>query len=306
MNSSAMSQTRDYYQVLGVSRTASQKEVQSAFRKLARKLHPDVNPGDRDAERRFKEVSEAHDVLSDPEKRKMYDRFGPDWQAASAAGVDPSQAQWPFGARPGGPGGAGGSRVQYQNIDPAVFEDLLRNAGSARSGFGDIFNSIFNRDPAGTRQAPESEGTIEVTLAEAFRGTARQVELPDGRKLEVKVPAGVQDGTVLRVPGLRVRVQVAKDPLFERDGKDLRVPVSVPLATALLGGEVDVPTLKGGRVKLNVPAETQNGTRLRLRGLGMPDGKGGQPGDLYAEVRVRLPLPMDDRTRRWAEGLAQE
>src|SRR5215472_7437352 len=273
MDIAAMSQTRDYYQVLGVSRTASQKDIQGAFRKLARKLHPDVNPGDKDAERRFKEVSEAHDVLSDPEKRKMYDRFGPDWQAASAAGVDPGSAGWGFG---GGPGGAGGSRVQYQNIDPDVFEDLLRNAGSARTGFGDIFNSIFNRDPA-TRQAPEAEGTIEVTLAEAFRGTARQVELPDGRKLEVKVPAGVQDGTVLRVPGLRTRIQVARDALFERDGKDLRVP-----------------------------AETQNGTSLRLRGLGMPDPKGGQPGDLYAEVRVRLPLPMDERTRLWAEGLAQE
>jgi len=302
MNSAAMSQTRDYYQALGVSRTASQKDIQSAFRKLARKLHPDVNPGDKEAERRFKEVSEAHDVLSDPEKRRMYDRFGADWQAASAAGVDPDRAQWPFGARTGG---AGGPRVQYQNIDPDVFEDLLRGAGSARAGFGDIFNSIFNRDSA-ARQAAESEGTIEVTLAEAFRGTARQVELPDGRKLEVKVPAGVQDGTVLRVPGLRARVHVARDALFERDGKDLRVPVGVPLATALLGGEVDVPTLKGGRVKLNVPAETQNGTSLRLRGLGMPDARGGQPGDLYAEVRVRLPLPMDERTKRWAEGLAQE
>ncbi|HYW25046.1 MAG TPA: DnaJ C-terminal domain-containing protein [Terriglobales bacterium] len=297
-----MSQTRDYYQALGVSRTASQKDIQSAFRKLARKLHPDVNPGDKEAERRFKEVSEAHDVLSDPEKRRMYDRFGADWQAASAAGVDPDRAQWPFGARTGG---AGGPRVQYQNIDPDVFEDLLRGAGSARAGFGDIFNSIFNRDSA-AQQAAESEGTIEVTLAEAFRGTARQVELPDGRKLEVKVPAGVQDGTVLRVPGLRARVHVARDALFERDGKDLRVPVGVPLATALLGGEVDVPTLKGGRVKLNVPAETQNGTSLRLRGLGMPDARGGQPGDLYAEVRVRLPLPMDERTKRWAEGLAQE
>jgi len=302
MNSAAMSQTRDYYQALGVSRTASQKDIQSAFRKLARKLHPDVNPGDKEAERRFKEVSEAHDVLSDREKRRMYDRFGADWQAASAAGVDPDRAQWPFGARTGG---AGGPRVQYQNIDPDVFEDLLRGAGSARAGFGDIFNSIFNRDSA-AQQAAESEGTIEVTLAEAFRGTARQVELPDGRKLEVKVPAGVQDGTVLRVPGLRARVHVARDALFERDGKDLRVPVGVPLATALLGGEVDVPTLKGGRVKLNVPAETQNGTSLRLRGLGMPDARGGQPGDLYAEVRVRLPLPMDERTKRWAEGLAQE
>ncbi len=299
----AMPQTKDYYEVLGVSRSASAKEIQSAFRKLARKLHPDVNPGDQAAERRFKEVSEAHDVLSDPEKRKMYDRFGADWQAAAAAGVDPDQAQWPFAGRTDG---GRGPRVQYQGIDPDAFQDILRGAGTARSGFGDLFNSIFgNRDPGGY-QAPEAEGTIEVTLAEAFRGTTRQVELPDGRKLEVKVPAGVQDGTVLRVPGLRVRIQVGRDSLFEREGKDLRVPVSVPLATALLGGEVDVPTLKGGRVKLNVPAETQNGTRLRLRGLGMPDPKGSRPGDLYAEVRVRLPLPMDDRTRRWAQGLEQE
>src|SRR5215472_19388510 len=114
MDIAAMSQTRDYYQVLGVSRTASEKDIQGAFRKLARKLHPDVNPGDKDAERRFKEVSEAHDVLSDPEKRKMYDRFGPDWQAASAAGVDPNQAGWPYGA---GGGPAGGPRVTYQEVD---------------------------------------------------------------------------------------------------------------------------------------------------------------------------------------------
>src|SRR5262245_54838784 len=120
MNIAAMPMTRDYYEVLGVSRGASQKEIQGAFRKLARKLHPDVNPGDKEAERRFKEVTEAHDVLSDPEKRKMYDRFGRDWQSAAAAGADPTQGQWPFGGR--GPGG-GGPRVDYQNIDPDVFED---------------------------------------------------------------------------------------------------------------------------------------------------------------------------------------
>src|SRR6202022_508130 len=132
------------------------------------------------------------------------------------------------------------------------------------------------------------------------------VGIPDGRRIEVNVPAGITDGPVLRVPGLRARVRVRPDPQFALEGRDVRVAVNVPLKTAFLGGEVDVPTLKGGRVKLNVPAETQNGTRLRLRGLGMPDPKGGKPGDLYAEVRVRLPLPMDDRTRAWAKQIPPE
>jgi curved DNA-binding protein len=294
MNSPSMPMTKDYYDVLGVSRGASQKDIQGAFRKLARKLHPDVNPGDKEAERRFKEVSEAHGVLSDPEKRKVYDRFGADWQAAAAAGVDPDQAPFGAGGRPRG----------QTTIDPETLQDLLGGAGGARAGFGDIFDSIFrNRTGSSTTPPMEAEGVIPVTLAEAFRGTSRQVGLPDGRKLEVKIPAGVEDGTVLRMPGLRARVEVTGDQLFEREGKDLRVPVVVPLRTALMGGEVDVPTLKGTRVKLNVPPETQNGTRLRLRGLGMPDPKAGQPGDLYAEVRVRLPLPMDEATRRLAEGL---
>lgn len=288
----AMPKPKDYYGELGVSRDASQKEIQSAFRKLARKLHPDVNPADKEAESRFKAISEAHGVLSDPQKRKLYDRFGPDWQAAANAGMDPDQGPGPFGA----PGG------RYQTVNADTIEDLLGGMGGARGGFGDIFSSIFGGRGVAGQSPVDSEGTIEITLQEAFRGTARQVVMPDGKRIELKVPAGVQDGTVLRAPGLRARVQVANDPLFERDGKDIRVPVPVPLATAFLGGEVDVPTLKGSRVKLNVPPETQNGTRLRLRGLGMPDQRGGQAGDLYAEVRVRLPLPMDERTRRWAEG----
>jgi DnaJ-class molecular chaperone len=196
--------------------------------------------------------------------------------------------------------------VQQTEIDPKEFERMFGGAG----GFSDIFSSIFgsNSRGAGARATPiDLEGTVEISLQDAFRGTTRQVEMPDGRRLEVKVPAGVQDGTVLRVPGLRARVQVATDAMFEREGKNLRVAVIVPLATALLGGEVDVPTLKGSRVKLNVPAETQNGTRLRLRGLGMPDPKGGgQPGDLYAEVRVRLPVPMDEQTRAWAKQIPPE
>ncbi|HEX6548755.1 MAG TPA: J domain-containing protein [Candidatus Dormibacteraeota bacterium] len=294
---------RSYYDVLGVDRKASQKEVSAAFRKLARKHHPDANAGDKAAEERFKEISEAHEVLSDPEKRKFYDAFGKDWQSARAAGIDPSQAGR---AGPAGFGGFGGDgqRVEYRDISPEDFAELFGGAGGGQP-FGDIFGSIFSggrgRAP---RTAPvEAEGTVRVTLQEAYRGTQRTVQMPDGRRLEVSVPAGVGEGTVLRVPGLRARVEIEPDPVFKREGRDVRVEVSVPLRTALLGGEVEVPTLKGTRVKLTVKPETQNGTRLRLRGLGMPGAKGGAAGDLYAEVKVRLPVPMDAATRAWAEQM---
>ncbi|MDQ6773733.1 MAG: J domain-containing protein [Candidatus Dormibacteraeota bacterium] len=289
----------DYYETLGLARDASEKDIKSAFRKLARKHHPDANPGDVDAERRFKAISEANDVLSDPEKRRLYDRFGSNWEAASQGG----------GWAPGGASGAYGPNVQYQTIDPEEFERLFGGAGGA--GLGDLFGSIFEgqggtstrRGRASTRPA-EAEGDVEITLREAFTGTARQVVLPDGRRIEVQVPAGVADGTILRVPGLRARVHVAPDTRFRREGTNLSVTVEVPLRVALLGGEVEVPTLKGGRVRLTVPAETQNGTRLRLRGLGFPGGSGGKAGDLFAQVDVRLPLPLTEAARNLAEGLA--
>jgi curved DNA-binding protein len=284
-----MPKTKDFYEVLGVPRTATQKEISTAFRKLARKHHPDLNAGDKQAEARFKEISEAHEVLSDTKKRKLYDEFGPDWAGASAAGVQPGAG----GFRPDA-----GPRVQYRTVSPEDMEDLFGEGG----GFGDIFGSIFgNSRGRGVRPQPiDVELPITVSLAELVTGTSRTVELPGGRRVEVKVPAGVKEGTVLRVPGLRATVQVAPDPIFTREGKDVRVTVPVPLHVALMGGEVAAPTIKGGQVKFTVPAETQNGTKIRLRGLGLPDPKGGPPGDMYAEMRVQLPVPMDERTRKWA------
>jgi len=289
-----MPKTKDYYEVLGVPRTASQKEITAAFRKLARKHHPDLNAGDKQAESRFKEISQAHDVLSDGKKRSLYDEFGSNWAAAEAGGVQPGQGR-AGGFRPQPGGGA-----QYRTVTPEEMEDLFGGAGG---GFGDIFGSIFGGGARGRarQEPPDVEAPITVSLAEIYRGTSRTVELPGGRRVEVKVPAGVKEGTVLRVPGLRARVQIAPDPLFTREGKDLRVTVPVALHMALRGGEVAAPTLKGGQVQFKVAPETQNGTKIRLRGLGLPDPKGGTPGDLYAEVKVQLPVPMDERTRKWAD-----
>ncbi len=227
-------------------------------------------------------------MLSDSKKRKLYDEFGENWASAAAAGVQPGAG----GFRPDM-----GPRAQYRTVSPEEMEDLFGEGG----GFGDIFGSIFGNSRGRVRQQPiDVELPITVSLGEVFTGTSRTVELPGGRRVEVKVPAGVKEGTVLRVPGLRATVQVAPDPIFTREGKDLRVTVPVPLRVALNGGEVAAPTIKGGQVKFKVAPETQNGTKIRLRGLGLPDPKGGLAGDMYAEVRVQLPVPMDEATRKWS------
>ncbi len=295
-----MPATKDLYETLGVSRSASQKDIQSAFRRLARQYHPDVRPGDKEAEEMFKEVSQAHAVLSDPEKRKLYDRYGDQWQQAGAAGAPT--------------GGPAGGTYQTVDFDPEDLRDVFRNFNVGQSGgsasFADLFGNMFNRTGGRTASgaAPQLDQEVDLSISfhESYVGTHRRVQTLDGRSLELSVPPGVADGTILRAPGVRARVRIRPDPVFQREGHDLRVVVPVPLATALLGGEVDVPTPKGTHVQLRIPRETQNGKRLRLRGLGMPAAKGGTAGDLIAEVDVRLPLPLDERTRRFAESLRQE
>ena len=311
--------TKDYYKILGVGRTASEKEIKSAYRRLARKYHPDVNPGDKQAEDKFKEIGEAYEVLSDPEKRRQYDRYGTAWQPgrgpAPWGGVPPSwqdlfrQAQRgraPAGRRPGAP-----------NVD---FE-------TAAGDLGEFFESLFGRGarPAAARPraGDDLEQEIQVTLEEAYAGGAREfiIDVPDAtgkpvrERIEVKVPPGVRDGTRLRVAGkghpganggprgdLYLKVRQQPHARFERRGDDLYVDVPVPLWVAALGGEVQVQTLAGSGT-FPIPPETQNGRTFRLKGQGMPKMGGGGRGDLYARVKVVLPERLSSRERQLFDEL---
>jgi len=309
---------KDYYDILGVSRDADEKEIKRAFRRLARKHHPDVNPGDPGAEERFKEINEAYEVLSDPEKRRKYDQLGADWSRWQQAGGRPGDfdwSQWTTGA-------PGGQRVYVRQGTPEDLEDLFGGA----SPFSDFFAQIFGG--MGTGAAPggfeyrarpqrgqDYGQELEISLREAYRGTTRILQ-KDGRRLEVKIPPGAHTGTRVRMAGegrpgaaggeagdLYLRVKVAPDPQFERKGDDLYVTVPVDLYTAILGGEVRVPTLSGP-VMLTIPAGTQNGRVFRLRGRGMPHlRQPGQHGDLYAKIDVRLPTDLGPRQRELLEEL---
>jgi DnaJ-class molecular chaperone len=317
----------DYYDVLGVPRTASAKEIKSAFRKLARKYHPDVNTGDASAENRFKQVNQANEVLSDPEKRKKYDELGPDWEHYDAWEKAGRPRQAPFGAR-------GGSGARYRTVSPEEFADLFGGGQGSGSRFSpnqgfsvegidslnDLFGGMFGAPGRGASplRGQDIEGEAEISLEEAYRGTTRTVELPSNtgtRKVEVKIPAGISDGARVRVKGqgpagaaggaagdLFIRVNVRAHPRFEREGSNVRVPVKVPLRTAIAGGEVEVETPAGKRVNLKVPPQSQNGKVLRMRGLGMPHLRGDGHGDLLAEIQVELPLPPDPELKRWATG----
>ena len=308
---------RDYYEVLGVPRTASDKEIKAAFRKLARQHHPDVNPGDPAAAERFKEINEAREVLGDPEKRRRYDQLGPDWRREEARQPSGGSDASPFGQ---------GVRVEYQAVDPDDLNDLF----GSDSPFSDFYNDVFGGARGAGRRGgfgvgpmagEDVEAATTITLEEAYRGTTRALELatPGGaRRIEVRIPPGVRDGAMVRAAGqgtegrdggqpgdLYLRVRVRPHPAFRREGDDLQTKVQVPLDVALLGGEVMVPTLRGTAVSLRVPPATQNGRRLRLRGLGMPKRSGDGHGDLYAEVDVRLPEPVPPEARELAERLRE-
>ncbi|MDQ2964525.1 MAG: J domain-containing protein [Chloroflexota bacterium] len=326
---------RDYYKLLGVPRTASQAEIKKAYRKLARQHHPDRNAGDKAAERRFKDVNEAHAVLGDPDKRKQYDALGANWESLSRAGA--AGGSRPFGA--GGPFGGAGGNVRYEfrtagGEDVGGFSDFFRAVfGAARptaaagagargprgapsvEGFDDILSGM-GLDPdsfvdarrnnaARPQPRPVVEAEAELNLDEAFRGTTRLVEV-DGKRLEVTIPPGVETGSRIKLSGkggegrdLMVVVRVRPHRTFTRRGADLERELPVTLEEAILGADVAVPTLKG-RLVLTVPPGTQAGRTFRLTGQGMPRFKASGNGDLYVRIRVVLPTHLSDDAREAA------
>jgi curved DNA-binding protein len=303
-----MTPPRDFYADLGVSRTASQEEIQRAYRKLARKLHPDVNKAP-EAEERFKDVSEAYAVLSDPEQRKRYDAFGADFRRVPE-GVDPGT--WARAGAGAGSGGGGGGEGGFEGID---FEDL----------FGDMF-ARRRRGPGPGRHSggwgpvpgADQEAHVELSVEEAHHGTRRKLTLsgPEGtRTIEVTIPAGVTDGQRIRLAGQGARgtdggqpgdlylvVSIRPDDRYRVEGRDVFTRLPVTPWEAALGTTVALET-PGGETKVKVPPGTSSGRRLRLRGRGLPSPRG-QPGDLYAEVQIMVPSTLSDQERRLFEQLA--
>jgi DnaJ-class molecular chaperone len=340
---------KDYYTTLGVAKTATEKEVKQAYRKLARKHHPDVNPGDKGAEATFKEINEAYEVLGDPDKRRKYDELGANWKAYEQAGAgaghggqgfggagfDPSQfSGWNvnFGGGPGSGGGGG-----YRTMTAEEMRDMFGDANP----FSDFFQTFFGGAGAGEggeeftgrrtrgarqrgpRAGRDVEQEIELGLEDAYRGATRRLSIKhDGhaRTVDVRIPAGVGEGSRVRISGeggigsggaqsgdLYLRIRLAPHPKFERKGRDLYTHVTVPLTTAVLGGEADVTTLGGKSLRLKVPQATQNGQVFRLKGHGMPVArKPDEPGDLYATVDVELPRELTPEQRRLFEELRKQ
>jgi curved DNA-binding protein len=306
---------KDYYKILGVNKTATEKEIKAAFRKLAQKYHPDKNPGDKAAEEKFKDLNEAHEVLSDREKRARYDQLGS------------SYSQWERAGRPGGgfdwgqwAGSGGGTRVEYRDLN-----DLFGRAGAGGGGsFSDFFNMLFGGAGGfgGAGAQPRSrfqmrgediEQPVDVTLEEAYHGAMRTLQ-KGTQERKVEIPRGVKTGTKVRIAGegmpgdppgdLYLVVNVLPNGSFQREGDDLRTDVPVDLYTALLGGEAKVHTL-GGNVVLTIPPETQSGKTFRLAGRGMPRLRDPQThGDLYARVMVKIPTHLSERERELIKELA--
>ncbi len=287
---------KDYYKILGVQRNATQEEIRKAYRKLAVRYHPDKNKGDKSSEERFKEINEAHEVLSDPGKKSKYDAFGADWQRYQNAGPTTDHFDW--------------SRYTRTGTGSGQERDFEESFGG--QGFSDFFEILFGQAARGgggratTRRGRDAQASLTMTLQEAYDGTTRTFDVL-GRTLRVQLKPGIADGTVLRLSGkgnagsrggapgdLYLTINILPDPRFERRGDDLWATLSVPLVTAVLGGTCPVSTFKG-TAKITIPAGSQNGKVFRLAALGMPVYEEHEKfGDLFVTLSVEIPRSLND------------
>lgn len=296
----------DYYKILGVSKDADKEKVRKAYRKLARKYHPDLNPGDAEAEKKFKQANEAYEVLSDPEKRKKYDKYGKDWEHAEAF----EQAR----RQQGGPGGGRTYTYTEGFGDAGDFSEFFR------SMFGD--EAAFDGFGRGRRRTMAFRGEdykaeLHLRLRDVYQDQ-KQVLTVNGNKIRLTIPAGVEDGQTIRIKGqggpgrnggergdLYITFRIAEDPDFQRIGSDLYATVGMSLYTAILGGKLEVPTLDG-KVAITVPPESENGKKIRLKGKGMPTyKKKNQYGNLYITLQVELPGNLSEKERQLFQQLAE-
>jgi curved DNA-binding protein len=296
---------KDYYKVLGVDKKASTEEIKKAYRKLAVKYHPDKNPGNKQAEEKFKEINEANTVLTDPEKRRQYDELGENWKYAQQ----------------GGNGGFGGSRTgagQGRTYTSEEFEDIFGGGGGG-SGFSDFFESLFGNRGGRSRTAAGTNyrADLEISLQDAYQGAEKIFEL-EGQKLRIKLKPGITDGQVIKLKGkggpganggsagdLLITVKVAEDPTVRREGDDLHMEAPIDLYTAVLGGKASIRTLKGV-IKIDIAKGTDSGKVLRLKGLGMPQyNTPGEFGNLYVKVQITVPKNLSERETELFKQLAQ-
>lgn len=298
----------DYYKILGVDKTANEKDIKNAYRKLARKYHPDLNPNDSEANKKFQELNEANEVLTDPEKRKKYDQYGENWQHADAY-EQARQQQQQSRSYSGYSGGGTEGGFNFESF------------GGEGGDFSDFFQSMFG-GAGGSRQQARYRGQdfnaeLQLNLQDAAT-THKQTLTVNGKNIRITIPAGIENGQTIKIPGhggpganggpagdLYITFLIADDPHFKRSGNDLLATVKIDLYTAILGGEVTVDTLTG-QVKIKVKPETQNGTKVKLKGKGFPVyKKENEAGDLYITYDVQLPSNLTQRQRELFEELAK-